>query len=232
MRGQLRCKRATQLAGGDDAFCGRQTSGNVICWNLGATVITQSAGLDSVVQIANGDRHRCALQSNGGLLCSGGNSEGELGRGAMGDRDDTPSRAVVFGPVADVATGYRSTCVRLRTGGVQCLGDGVTIGNPTAPAQGDGQPATVLNVGNAVKVVASEQHMCALTVDDAVFCWGRDVGTDGNSPTPTRISLPRSAIDIGAGSFTSCALLDDSSVYCWGSYTPITASTTPVRIAL
>ena len=136
--------------------------------------------------------------------------------------------------MAEVATGYRSTCVRLRTGGVQCLGDGITIGNPTAPAQGDGQPANVLNVGNAVKIVASEQHMCALTADDTVSCWGRGAGTgtDAGSTAPNRIVLPRPAIDIGAGSFTACALLDDSSVYCWGSYTPIAASTTPVRIAL
>jgi cysteine-rich repeat protein len=225
----------TQLAGGDSAFCGRQTSGRVICWDPGGLAITQSAGLGSVVQIANGDRHRCALEADGALLCSGGNSEGELGRGAIGDRDDTALRSIVFGPVAEVATGYRSTCVRLRTGGVQCLGNGITIGNPTAPSQGDGQPANVLNVGNSVKVVASEQHMCALTVDDAVFCWGRDLNasTDGSATVaPIRITLPRPAIDIGAGSFTSCALLDDSSVYCWGSYTPIAASVTPVRIAL
>ncbi|MEO8180606.1 MAG: hypothetical protein ABI895_17360 [Deltaproteobacteria bacterium] len=224
----------TQLAGGDDVYCGRQGSGNVTCWNTGATTVAQSAGLASVTQIANGDRHRCALRSDGGLLCTGGNSEGELGLGAIGNRNDMPQRATVFGPVAEVATGSRSTCVRLRTGGVQCVGTGATSGNPTAPDQGDGQPVNVLNVGSAVKVTASEQHLCALNTDDAVFCWGSGAGAgqDAGSTVPTRISLPRPAIDIGAGSFTSCALLDDSSVYCWGSYTPIAASTTPVRIDL
>jgi cysteine-rich repeat protein len=224
----------TQLAGGDDVFCGRQTSGNVICWNLGATMVVRSTGLNAIVQVANGDRHRCALRDDGSLLCSGGNTEGELGQGTIGNRNDTPLRATVFGPVAEVATGSRSTCVRLRTGTLQCVGDGATSGNPTAPTEGDGQPVNVLNAGNAVKIVASEQHLCALNTDDAVFCWGSGAatGSDQGSTTPMRINLPRPAIDIGAGSFTSCALLDDSSVYCWGSYTPTAASTIPVRIAL
>lgn len=94
------------------------------------------------------------------------------------------------------------------------------------------QPGRVIGLGfdNAVKIVAGEQHMCALTADDEVLCWGTGTAVGNGSARPVRVPLPRAAIDVGAGSFTSCALLDDGSTYCWGSYAPLAASTTPALI--
>jgi alpha-tubulin suppressor-like RCC1 family protein len=93
---------------------------------------------------------------------------------------------------------------------------------------------TPLGLDNAVKVVASEQHMCALTADDEVLCWGTGTavgtGSAAGSARPVLVPLPRGAIDVGAGSFTSCALLDDGSTYCWGNYAPLATSTTPALI--
>jgi cysteine-rich repeat protein len=229
----------TQLAGGDALFCGRQTAGTVTCWDTAGAAqpaegLTQ---LTQVIQVARGDRHSCARRSDGGLLCAGGNSEGEGGQGILGDRTPVATAASVFSNVVEVATGSRSTCVRTRnSGNIQCLGTGTTTGNPTALPNANTQPVTVLNLGNAVKVVAGEQHMCALTDDDAVKCWGIGlaVGTgdaDG-SITPVTLSLPAPAIDVGAGTFTSCALLSDSTVYCWGTFAGATASATPVLVTL
>jgi cysteine-rich repeat protein len=226
----------TQIAGGDGLFCGRQTSGAVICWATDG-VAQQAPGLAMITQVARGDRHSCALRSDGILFCSGGNTEGEGGRGIFGDRAETPLAATVFRDVVDVATGYRSTCVRTRaSSNVQCLGERATAGSPTALPSGNAEPVTALSLGNAVKVVAGEQHMCALTADDAIRCWGTGLavgnGDADGSATPVTVPLPGPAVDVGAGTFTSCALLQDSSVYCWGNFAVTGASGTPVLVPL
>lgn len=224
----------TQLAGGMSGFCGRQTSGRVTCWTTSSDA-AQVNGVDSIVQVARGDRHNCVLRNDGALFCQGGGTEGELGQGLIGPFADTFIRSTVFNDVVQVATGYRSTCVRTRSSGlVQCVGDDITTGSPLAIPGGNAAPITPLNLPNAVKIVASEQHMCALTEDEEVRCWGVGLAAGNGDPsgsvTPFAVSLPGPAIDVGAGSFTSCALLSDTSIYCWGNFAPTAASSTPARI--
>jgi cysteine-rich repeat protein len=224
----------TQVAGGDGLFCGRQSSGSVICWGTDAAT-QQPAGLSNIIQLVRGDRHACALRGDGTLLCAGGCSEGECGLGIFGDRQEAFTAATVVSNVIEVATGYRSTCVRTSaSANVQCLGDRFTAGSPTAQPDGNVQPVTVLNLGNAVKIASGEQHMCALTADDAIKCWGTGLavgnGDTNGSVTPVTVTLPGPAADVGAGSFTSCALLQDSTVYCWGNFAVTGSSPTPVRV--
>lgn len=224
---------ATQIAGGMDGFCARQSNGGVTCWTTSANAAARS-GLGNVVQVARGDRHGCFLRNDGVLFCEGGGSEGERGDNSF-DFADAPEQATVFSDIVQVATGYRSTCVRTRNSGfVQCVGTGTTAGSPAALPNANLQPVTALGLDNAVKIVASEQHMCALTANDEVLCWGTGTavgnGSTSGSARPVLVPLPRGAIDVGAGSFTSCALLDDGSTYCWGSYAPLAASTTPALI--
>jgi alpha-tubulin suppressor-like RCC1 family protein len=220
-----------------DAFCAPLSSGAVSCWTLSDNA-QQQAGFNGIVQMARGDRHACALRNDGVLLCLGGGTEGELGNGLITTTPaSTPAPVTVFANVVEVAAGSRSTCVRTRNSGfVQCLGNGATAGSPAAQATGNLQPVTALNLSNAIKIVAGEQHMCALTEDEVVRCWGSGLaagnGLAAGSPSPFAVPLPGPAIDVGAGSFTSCALLEDTSVYCWGSFAPITASATPVLIEM
>jgi len=223
----------TQIGGGMNGFCGRQSNGGVTCWSTSANAAARS-GLSNIVQVARGDRHGCFLRNDGALFCEGGGSEGERGDNSF-DFADVPEQATVFSDIVQVATGYRSTCVRTRNSGlIQCVGDGTTAGSPTAQPTANLQPVTALGIDNAVKVVASEQHMCALTADDEVLCWGSGTavgnGNTAGSTRPVLVPLPRAAIDVGAGSFTSCALLDDGSAYCWGSYAPLANSNTPALI--
>jgi cysteine-rich repeat protein len=219
----------TQIAAGMDQFCAWRAPGQVRCWGTDS-VVTTPWGAEALVQVARGDRHSCGLREDGQLLCYGGNTVGEQGRGVIdGLAFSIPSRATVFGAISEVAAGYRSTCVRLRSGGtVQCVGAGGTAGSTLALPDGNVQPITVVNLPNAVKLAAGEQHMCALSADDTVRCWGTGLavgtGSDSGSATPVTVALPGPAIDVGAGSFTSCALLTDSSVRCWGSYARVTAS--------
>jgi cysteine-rich repeat protein len=232
-----RVSGVTQLGAGNGTFCGRQTTGLVTCWGFDG-VAQQAQGFESIIQIARGDRHGCALRGDGTLLCFGGNAEGECGRGVIDSlAQQAPQVATVFRNVVDVATGYRATCVRTRgSGNVQCVGARTTAGSPIALPEGNPQPVTALNLGNAMKVVAGEQHMCALTDDDVVKCWGTGLAVGNGNPdgstSPITVALPAAAIDVGAGTLTSCALLQDSTVYCWGTFAGATASGTPVRLAL
>ncbi len=225
----------SQLGAGAGLFCGRQTSGSVICWGTDG-IVQQAQGLAMITQIARGDLHGCALRIDGTLLCSGSNTEGECGLGTMAGVN-APTASTVLRNVVQVATGFRSTCVRTRgSGNVQCVGIGVTAGSPTALPNGNTQPVTALNLGNAVKVVAGEQHMCALTDDDVVKCWGTGLaignGNVNGSVSPVAVALPGGAVDVGVGSFTSCALLQDSTVYCWGNFAGAASSRTPVLVDL
>ena len=71
-------------------------------------------------------------------------------------------------------------------------------------------------------VSAGRDHTCAIDGVGDVFCWGRTdrgqvvIGQAGYLSTPTKITLPRPAVQIDAGRDFSCARLDDDSLYCWG----------------
>jgi alpha-tubulin suppressor-like RCC1 family protein len=74
-----------------------------------------------------------------------------------------------------------------------------------------------------VQLAAGDDHLCALTGDGALWCWGRNEagqlgnGTIADAPhAPMRVlSGPYSAV--GAGGNHTCALAADRSIQCWGN---------------
>ena len=68
-------------------------------------------------------------------------------------------------------------------------------------------------------VSAGRDHTCAIDGVGDVFCWGRTdrgqvvIGQAGYIATPTKITLPRPAVQIEAGRDFSCARLDDDTLY-------------------
>jgi alpha-tubulin suppressor-like RCC1 family protein len=137
--------------------------------------------------------------------------------------------------VAEVTAGGDTTCVRLRSGAVNCFGNG-PLGNGVMGASL--VPVAVSNLNNAVKLAGAVAHFCALTSTQEVRCWGNNLG-GGGALTPTTIDLPSAAIDVGAGAEASCALLDDETLWCWGSgfagqlgsgVTLTNGSATPVQV--
>lgn len=119
-------------------------------------------------------------------------------------------------------------CTLVSGGKVKCwgknnygqLGDGTTTDNMT-----EAGPTNGISGIDAKKVVAGDDHTCALLKDGTVSCWGRNnKGQLGDGSTTTRTSPVtvenlQNVIDIASGGNTTCALFSKSVVKCWGENT-------------
>lgn len=176
--------------------------------------------------IAAGGEHACAL-TGAEILCWGRNLEGQLGDGTIIARaspvtvlsDGTNHRVV--------AAGLHFTCAVAVAGGVTCwgnnvngqVGDGMQCG-PTCTT-----PVVTTGLTNGVtNITAGLLHACALTVNGAIKCWGRNFegqlgdGTNGNlRTTPVDVSgFSDGAIAVAAGDTHTCAVTTAGGVRCWG----------------
>lgn len=118
---------------------------------------------------------------------------------------------VVFAAVARYHQGMRHALTVL----FAVVGSDLAIAGPDAFLK----DITQLSVGHG--------HVCAVTTDLAVVCWGDNavgqlgVGTDGRSAPGERArphivgGLPKIA-RVAAGSMHTCALSVDGDVWCWG----------------
>jgi alpha-tubulin suppressor-like RCC1 family protein len=93
-------------------------------------------------------------------------------------------------------------------------------------------PATVLESTSPVVVpvprLASlngggSQHMCGLTADREIICWGRggfgQLARGAVEPfanLPAQIAMPASWKDVVVARISTCALTTDGTAYCWG----------------
>lgn len=95
-------------------------------------------------------------------------------------------------------------------------------GYPRLMATGDGGDDGPAAGCGFTAVVTGNYFMCGLDGHGDVWCWGAndldEVDSSGINPVlaPTKIALPRPAVDVRAGKASTCARLDDASVWCWG----------------
>lgn len=203
------------LAAGDAHTCAA-TSSEVWCWggngagqlgdgttslrSIAAPVVGLPRG--AVVSLSAGERFTCASVEGGGVWCWGWNQRHQLGSGHRCDapvdecmRSETPLEV----PLPPSARAYRVAC----GGGFACAygGQGADAsgiwcwGADEVGQLGDGEiggsrarPARVLDAPESpVEVVLGDNHGCALTVEGAVLCWGRNAqGQLGDGTTVDR----------------------------------------------
>lgn len=129
---------------------------------------------------------------------------------------------------------------------------GTIANDPAEPAITDGGTATVtvtavdagdpalsatatleLSVVGVSQLAAGWGHTCAVTTEQAAYCWGRNatgqigngvVGGDGvHEPLPTQVldsdgDAPLTGVQqIAGGDGHTCALTGEATVYCWGA---------------
>jgi alpha-tubulin suppressor-like RCC1 family protein len=213
--------KAASISGSPWHTCATTTDGKAFCWgdnsdgNLGVDSVFESATPIQVPQVANaaaisaGDLHTCARTQGGKVLCFGANSAGQLGNGTT-QGGHTPTEVQGLSGVGSISTTVDHSCAVDGQGDVWCWGsngtDSDSDGVPEAVNGKLGQPETVKNqlkpvkvggVAGAVAVTTGDDHTCAITGSDEIWCWGSNVdgqlgasGAGQHSAKPVRVPVP------------------------------------------
>ncbi len=183
----------------------------------GAAGAVGAPPLVRATRVAAGAGHTCAVLDTGQVACWGGDLDGELGNGTIGDGvtvgHPLPSMVPGIEDATDVATAAALTCV-LSGGPVRCFG--------LAPGVSTAGPELVPDLDDATQIAVGEQFACALVSGGRVRCWG--VGGWGSlgdgamqdSAAPTQVAGITGATAIVADGLHACALGPAGGVWCWG----------------
>jgi alpha-tubulin suppressor-like RCC1 family protein len=237
----------SQIAAGYVFTCALLTNGHVTCWGdnssgqLGtgdtspatvpaAVLASPGVELTGVTAIAAGGYHTCALMTDTTVKCWGNDFDGQLGD--AGNTDSSVPVTVVTGlggpaltGVTAIAGGGYHTCAVVG-GAAMCWGlnEFGQLGNDAGPTFANSNvPVSVSGLASGVdKVIAGNDHSCALTTGGAVSCWGYNffgqLGNGGNadSDVPVAVTGMGSGVNmVAAGYYHTCALTTGA-VKCWG----------------
>ena len=182
-------------------------------------------------------------------------SEAEFNQGTFTSNTENSSGSVILtssgGAVstAQVTAGRYHTCALSEEGEIYCwgrnnynqLGDNTTTQRET-PVQvlrgdaltGDHDGTYLTNIKN---LSAGENHTCAVSNNDNIYCWGRNNinmlgdGTTTQRTTPIRPLAGASVAgdnngtyldnikSVSAGQYHTCAVSESDNIYCWGRNT-------------
>lgn len=213
---------AGTISGNTGLWCwGKNDYGQLGNLSGGGPTPTLVTGLNNPTAVSAGAYHTCAINS-GILYCWGDNSGGKLGGVGGGGPYPIAVDTHNASAISQVIGGPDHTCGIL-DGSAYCWGSngaGVlgsnTPGGPTpTPVQsvpGLSNNVTALAVGSA--------HTCALTNQNAMYCWGSNTyGQLGSSVqggyVPRLVTLPN-VTAIATGGDSTCAI-SNGSLYCWGN---------------
>jgi cysteine-rich repeat protein len=242
------CNDKGQLGQGDTVLRGDDPG------DMGSAlpVVNLGEGQTATALVA-GFEHTCAvLKGSGEVKCWGHNNEGQLGLGNNMNRGDNPGEmgdalpavdlGILGGPTVEIALGREHTCARRKAGQVKCWGKNDTgqLGQGDTADRGDGPLemgvalfAVDLGFGKlAAGIAAGHFFSCAILLNGAVKCWGRNAdgqlgqgdpldrgdqfGEMGGNLFTIPLGAGRTAVQVEGGLSYTCALLDDMSLKCWG----------------
>jgi alpha-tubulin suppressor-like RCC1 family protein len=229
-----------------DFTCARRETGAIYCWGDDWEGTITGAAPDqnfdephliaagsSFSTISAGQAHVCAIRSDGALFCWGRNVQGQVGQGSAMPQNYR-SLMQVDEPSTNwqaISAGQKHTCGIRNDTELWCWG-GAGTANPSVDGEvGVGDPfgtftLTEIGVENRWRAVvtSSRPHACAITADDAIYCWGNGENgqlgygmlDDRYSPTPVAGDNDDWA-EVGSGGAHSCGRRrSDNSLWCWG----------------
>jgi len=172
---------------------------NGLCWQDLNFVGNPDSQLGMVTDLELSLNHYCAIDMEGIIQCSVFDTSGQNTIYAPAMVPDE------VGMVLDMALGRFFTCVVHMNFTVQCWGDetqyGVNYVLDDIPQGGYYQA-----------IAATDNEVCAITLDNFVHCWGR--------PFSNALYIPDGVISVKeliAGSSHFCTHLEDMQIICWGS---------------
>lgn len=183
----------------------------------------------------------CALTHDRSPYCWGADFNGSLG---IPPTDGCPIAACVRTPMrvsgglsfTSLALGLNNVCGISPDARAYCWGDNFhgQVGAGSAAPKTVTDPTEVLGNLRFRQLAAGAIHVCGLTTDDLLYCWGNnDSGELGNgdsqlrakqyAPSPVAGELQFSYVT--AYDFHTCALSLAGDVYCWGDGDPMYGGT-------
>ena len=197
------------------------------------------------VGAAAGSQHTCALSVRGLVECWGSNEFGQLGSNntSIGAFESPQAVQGIDNAVA-IATGRAHACALIVDGTVRCwganesrqLGDGTTQERRTPVA------VPGIGVGEAVGIVAGDEHTCVLGVRGDVRCWGDNsqgqLGDNTFVDRPDPVAVQRATktitsffqglvvtatsplnqvVALVGGGLHTCAVRVNGQPVCWGN---------------
>lgn len=234
--------RFASISAGTTNTCGLDINGTAYCWGggyyenrgiLGDGSLTRSASPVAVATtlkfktISAGGQIICALAQDDRGYCWGGG--GYLGNGGL-------SNSLVPAPIAGdirfsaLAAGGSHGCGLSLAGEAYCWGNNWygQVGDGVAHA--DLSQVTLVRSPLRVKtqqlfksISAGGSHTCAVTLAEAVMCWGsNNVGQIGsgtfeaNIPTPSYVIGPNHWRSVAASMVHTCGITVGGATMCWG----------------
>lgn len=185
-------------------------------------------------QISAGGTHTCAVldpatvpSGSSNLKCWGGNQKGQLGYGDQLSHGapSTLGFIAIGGVARTVRAGRTSTCVLLDDGRVKCWGanDHGQLGSNQAPSTVVTVPSTSSVMTGVAELSLSDEHVCVVTTQQAVRCWGNGANGRLGYGATTDLKQPGASVVLGgtaqhvaAGYTHTCAILTSGKVKCWG----------------
>ena len=159
-----------------------------VCERAKTDVETTCPALANIVAISAemNSGHRCALNDSGALKCWGSGNEGQLGNGATTSTNSYPvdvrtssSNSDAIEGIEKVSVGHEYTCAVTDSGTVKCWGGGDNgrLGNGGTSRKTSPVDVVIDSGGDLLNDIASmgagNQHICAVTLDGTVKCWGK-----------------------------------------------------------
>jgi alpha-tubulin suppressor-like RCC1 family protein len=176
--------------------------------------------------VANGTDYSCGVTTGHQAFCWGGNSQGQLGTGIVGDTS-LPALVADSGPITGLSgnkssgTG-RHTCALQSSASATCWGTNIYGELGDASYAPSAVPVQVSAITSLAAIAVGNAHSCALSSLGKAYCWGWNAdGQLGTGDTTTRDS-PVAVVGglvfttLALGTYHSCGIAASSHVYCWG----------------
>ena len=166
----------------------------------------------------------CARTHLGEVFCVGSNARGQLGVGDFNTRS-VLTRVNLPNAAAHISHRFAHSCVILRDASLYCWGsnDEGELGLGDGASRTQPNPVEVASGVAFNDVSCGQGHTCAVALDGALYCWGRNsnselglgsgVAEQLRSPSRVGTSLYRSVV---AGQSHTCAITREGQIACWG----------------